>query len=98
MITDAFEKELLDLICTTCKLDDIDPNTVSNTDPLIGPESPLGIDSIDALEIAVTVQQEYGVRMDSENTSRTVLQTLATLAAYIRQNDGAGGSAAATEN
>ena len=89
MITDAFERELLDLICTTCKLDDIDPNTVSNTDPLIGPDSPLGIDSIDALEIAVTVQQEYGVRMDSENTSRTVLQSLATLAEYIRQNDGA---------
>ncbi|XCN74549.1 MAG: phosphopantetheine-binding protein [Candidatus Electrothrix aestuarii] len=88
MITDAFEKELLDLICATCKLDDIDTNTVSNTDPLIGPESPLGIDSIDALEIAVTVQREYGVRMDSENTSRTVLQSLATLAEYIRQNDG----------
>ena len=87
MTTDAFEKELLDLICTTCKLDDIDPNTVVNTDPLIGPDSPLGIDSIDALEIAVTVQREYGVRMDSENTSRTVLQSLATLAEYIRQND-----------
>ena len=89
MITDAFEKELLDLICTTCRLDDIDPNTVSDADPLIGPECPLGIDSIDALEIAVTVQREYGVRMDSENTSRTVLQSLATLAEYIRQNDGA---------
>jgi acyl carrier protein len=98
MITDAFEKELLDLICTTCKLDDIDPNRVSNTDPLIGPESCLGIDSIDALEIAVTVQQEYGVRMDSENTSRTVLQSLVTLAAYIRQNDKAGSRAAAAEN
>ncbi|MDU9049673.1 MAG: phosphopantetheine-binding protein [Candidatus Electrothrix sp. Rat3] len=90
MITDAFEKELLDLICRTCKLDDIDSNTVASTDPLIGPESPLGIDSIDALEVAVTVQQEYGVRMDSKNTSRTVLQTLATLAEYIRQHDGAG--------
>ena len=89
MITDAFERELLDLICTTCKLDDIDPDRIADTDPLIGPDSPLGIDSIDALEIAVTVQREYGVRMDSENTSRTVLQSLATLAEYIRQNDGA---------
>jgi len=55
-------------------------------DPLIGPDSALGIDSLDALEIAVTVQQEYGVRMDSENTSRTVLQSLATLADYIKKN------------
>jgi acyl carrier protein len=87
MITDSFEQELLELICTTCKVHDVELDTISRTDPLIGPESPLGIDSIDALEIAVTVQQEYGVRMNSENTSRTVLQSLATLAEYIQQND-----------
>jgi ligand-binding sensor protein len=39
---------------------------------------------LDALEIAVTIQQEYGVRMDSENTSREVLQNVATLAGYIQ--------------
>ncbi|MCI5221765.1 MAG: acyl carrier protein [Candidatus Electrothrix sp. AR4] len=87
MITDSFENELLELICTTCKIHDLDLDTISRTDTLIGPESPLGIDSIDALEIAVTVQQEYGVRMNSENTSRTVLQSLATLSEYIQKND-----------
>lgn len=84
---EPFEEQLLDLICTTCNLDDADKNTVSRNDPLIGPDSPLGIDSIDALEIAVTVQQQYGVRMDSENTTRVVMQSLATLAAYIRENE-----------
>ena len=82
---EPFEEELLELICTTCNLDDVDKNTVSRNDPLIGPDSPLGIDSIDALEIAVTVQQQYGVRMDSENTTRVVMQSLATLAEYIRE-------------
>lgn len=83
---DPFELELLELICKTCNLDDIDMNSISRDDILIGPESPLGIDSIDALEIAVTIQQEYGVRMDSENTTRVVLQSLATLAEYINKN------------
>lgn len=80
------EEEILELICTTCNLDDIDKSNFPSDAPLIGPDSPLGIDSIDALEIAVTVQQEYGVRMDSENTTRVVMQSLATLADYIQQN------------
>ncbi|MBU4262463.1 MAG: acyl carrier protein [Proteobacteria bacterium] len=83
---DPLQQELLELICTTCNLDDVDLDKIGPDDPLIGPESPLGTDSLDALEIAVTVQKEYGVRMDSENTSRVVLQSLATLAAYIRDN------------
>ena len=79
-----FERELLQLICTTCRLQDVDLEQVRSNDPLIGPESPLGTDSLDALEIAVTIQQAYGVRMDSENTSREVLQNVATLADYIQ--------------
>lgn len=82
----SLERELLELICTTCNLSEVDLDTVGRNDPLIGPDSPLGTDSLDALEIAVTIQQKYGVRMDSENTSRVVLQSLATLAEYINGN------------
>lgn len=80
------EQEVLQLIITTCNLQEVTPDKIHPDDPLIGPESPLGTDSIDALEIAVTIQQQYGVRMDSENTSREVLQSLATLARYIENN------------
>jgi len=86
MMMEPLEKELLELICFTCNLQNDDAARMSAHAPLIGPESPLGTDSIDALEIAVTVQREYGVRMDSENTSREVMQSLATLADYVRRN------------
>ncbi len=81
-----FERELLELICTTCNLQDVELDKIGSDEPLIGPDSPLGTDSLDALEIAVTIQQEYGVRMNSENTSRVVLQSVATLADYIKKN------------
>ncbi len=81
-----FELELLELICKTCNLVDVEINRISSDDILIGPESALGIDSIDALEIAVTIQQEYGVRMDSDNTTRVVMQSLSTLAVYVNEN------------
>lgn len=80
------QHELLELICNTCNLHDVDIDSIGPDDPLIGPDSPLGTDSLDALEIAVTVQKEYGVRMDSENTSRVVLESVARLADYINAN------------
>lgn len=83
---DPLQQELIKLICATCNLHDVDQASIGPDDPLIGPDSPLGTDSLDALEIAVTVQKEYGVRMDSENTSRVVLQSVARLADYIKQH------------
>jgi acyl carrier protein len=82
----GLEQELLRLICSTCNLQDVDLTAVGPDDPLIGPDSPLGIDSLDALEIAVAVQREYGVRMNAEHTTREVMQTLASLAAYVHRN------------
>lgn len=77
-----FEKKLLEAICRTCNLPVEEMDAIGPDDPLIGPDSPLGIDSLDALEIVVMVQREYGVRIESL-AGRVVLQTLASLAAYI---------------
>lgn len=85
-MTNEFERELLEAICRTCNLPDVDINDVGSDDPLIGPDSPLGIDSLDALEIVVMVQMEYGVRIASQDTSRVILQSVATLAAHILRN------------
>jgi acyl carrier protein len=81
---EPFERELLELICKICNLDDVEMESFTSDEPLLGPSSTLGLDSLDALEIAVTIQREYGVRMDSENTSRVVLESLKTLAEYIK--------------
>lgn len=83
---DNLERELLEAICSTCNLQEVETAAIKADDPLIGPDSALGIDSLDALEIVVMVQKEYGVRIESENTSRIVLQTVATLAAHIRKH------------
>jgi len=85
---EPFEREVLELICSTCNVEDVDLDKMSSQSPILGPESPLGIDSIDALEIAVTVQQQYGVRMDSNNSTRVVMESLGSLARYIQKEGG----------
>ncbi len=82
-MTTALERELLAAICETCNIKDVDQEAMAANEPLLGPDGRLGLDSLDALEIVVMVQKRYGVRIESEQTSRIVLQSLASLADHI---------------
>jgi len=79
------EHELLKLIMEVCRVQAKMPEDISFDAPLIGPESPLGLDSLDAVEIVVLVQKEYNVRVGGEETARIVLQSIRTLADFIRK-------------
>ena len=83
---EELEKKLVEMICEVCKIKGPVPEDISVDAPLIGPESPLDIDSLDAVEIVFTIQNRYKVRIESEETSRKVLASLKTLADFIREN------------
>jgi acyl carrier protein len=79
---DALIADLHTWIITTCNV--VDPPDAPQADALLfGDDSPYGIDSLDAMEIVVGVHKRYGVRIDSQETSRRVLASLRTLATYI---------------
>lgn len=81
-------KELEDLIIDACNVQDFDPEEITPDAPLIGPDSPFGLDSLDAVEIVVAVQKQYDVRIGGQDTSREVLASLKTLAEFIQQQKG----------
>jgi len=76
------EQQLKTLIMESCGIPDAPEDFPSDT-PLIGPESPLGLDSLDAVEIVVAVQKNYDVRIGGEDSSREVLQSIKTLAEFV---------------
>ena len=85
---DGLEKELVEMIAEVCNLIDPIPDTLSFDDSIFGPDSPLGLDSLDAVEIVVAVEKTYHVRIDAQETSRKVFKSITTLADFIRkQND-----------
>ncbi len=75
------------LLVEALELDDVDPASIGRDDPLFGQNADsLGLDSIDALEIALAVNQEYGVELRADDErNRQVFATLASLADYIRR-------------
>jgi acyl carrier protein len=84
---DGLERELRDLVVTACSVDDV-PEEIFPDAPIVGPDSPWGLDSLDAVEIIVEVQKQYEVRIGGQETGRELLRSLRTLADFIRQARG----------
>ncbi|MBI9089279.1 MAG: acyl carrier protein [Desulfobacterium sp.] len=83
MIEDL-EKELLDTIIEICDIREAIPEEMSVDTPLIGQDSLLGLDSLDAVEIVVMIQDVYGVRVQGQEQGREIINTLKTLADFIK--------------
>ena len=82
----AFEKELLEKIINTCERDPNIMEVMDGNSQVLGPDSVLGLDSLDAVEIVSLIQADYGVRITSKETSVEVLSSLRSIASYINDN------------
>lgn len=80
----SLQRELAELIVQSLSLE-VEPDEISAKQPLFG--NGLGLDSIDALELALEISQKYGVtlRSDDENNEQ-IFESLGTLAKYIDAN------------
>jgi acyl carrier protein len=82
------EARLARLIVEVLNLEDIKPEDIGPTQPLF--DGGLGLDSIDALEIAVAVAQTYNVHLKAEDDeTRAVFRDLRSLAGYISEHPAA---------
>ena len=70
------ENKLLESIVEICQFHDPVPPEMTIDSPLIGPDSPLGLDSLDSVEIIAMIQSDYGVRIASKEKSIEVLNSL----------------------
>jgi acyl carrier protein len=48
--------------------------------------SGLGLDSIDALELIVLLQQDYGIKVKSAEEGKQIFRSIRTMAEFIREN------------
>ena len=79
------EQEMAQLLVDALNLEDIEPHEIDPQQPLFG--DGLGLDSIDALEIALAISQKYGVQMQAEDEKvRYAFATLASLCEFVQQN------------
>ncbi len=80
------EHKLAQIIVESLDLEDVSAEDIGRDDALFGAGDPngLGLDSIDALEIALAVAQNYGIQIKAEDESyRAIFTSLRTLTDYI---------------
>ena len=79
----VFKKNLKQLIVTECEID-IDIDEINDDAPIFGSDSQLALDSIDAFQIAIAIQTEYGVKITDSKEMRRVLRSINTFADFLQ--------------
>lgn len=69
------------LIVERLKLE-MEPEEIGDADPLFG--EGLGLDSIDALELVLGLEQEFGVKIEDEEVGGEALASVDSLADFVR--------------
>jgi acyl carrier protein len=82
-MSDSLNARLKILIVQTLRLKDVKPEEILDHEPLFG-TSRFDLDSIDALELVLRLEKEFGIKIGSSEESRQALATVATLADFIR--------------
>jgi acyl carrier protein len=64
------------------------PGGLGDDEALFGPDSRLALDSLDALQVSMAIQERYGVRMPDSKETRRALTSVAHLAEHLAQHPG----------
>ncbi len=79
---DPLISKLKQLIVETLRLEDIVPEEIPDNEPLVG--GGLSLDSIDALELVVRLEKEFGIKIATSEEAKSALASVAALGSYIR--------------
>jgi acyl carrier protein len=81
-MTEALHGELKKLIVEALMLEDVRPEDIDPEAPLFG--EGLGLDSIDALELAIAIDRRFGVKIEAEDErNKEIFRSVASLARHI---------------
>lgn len=79
------EKQIKELIVEALMLDDVRPEDIDSDAPLF--VEGLGLDSIDALELAMAIDKKFGVRIRADDEqNRHIFANVKNLAGYVQQH------------
>ncbi len=81
---DELIQQLKQEIIETLNLNDLQPSDINENDPLFG--DGLGLDSIDALELIVLMEKNYGIKLKDASEAKNVFGSIKIMANFIAEN------------
>jgi acyl carrier protein len=81
---EALKLELKEKIINLLNLEDVNVDEIQDTDALFG--DGLGLDSIDALELIVMLDKDYGIKLLDPKEGKSIFQSINSMASYITEH------------
>lgn len=79
----AIRTRLKELIIQDLNLEGRRPEDLEDAAPLFGKASALGLDSLDALQLATGIEETFGVRVPEGDGAKEIFRSIDTLVAHI---------------
>jgi acyl carrier protein len=73
--------EIKELIVKELNLEGRDPSSIDDEAPLFG--EGLGLDSLDALQLAMSIEERFGVRIPEGEAAKPIFRSVASLAEHV---------------
>lgn len=87
MNNEKLKYDLKSMIIEECEKEDITPDDVPNDVELFSDKSGLELDSLDALQISMGLQNKFGIRLGDSKDFRRVVTTIDNLVKYINEQN-----------
>lgn len=81
---EELKKQLKLQIIDAVNLDGMTPEEIEDDAPLFG--EGLGLDSIDALELIVLLERNYGIKLANPAEGKDVFKSISTMAEYVAEH------------
>lgn len=78
-------KQLKEILIKNLKLEDIEPSEIDDTMSLFG-EDGLGLDSVDSIELVLTLEKEFGVKVADSQEYEKIFSNIQTLLDFVNAN------------
>ncbi len=78
----SLKEDLKEMIVRECDKE-IEAKSIKDDDIIFNPAHPLGLDSLDSLQISMALQNDYNIRLTDPKEARRVMESINTLATYI---------------
>ena len=82
--TTAIKQDIRKLMIENLMLP-VNPDEIQDDQPLFGPGS-MGLDSVDALQLVVALDKNYGLKISYPEAAKGILQNVNTIAAAVQKH------------
>lgn len=80
---ELFIERLKEAVIEACNVKNVSVSDIKSDEPIVGGQGKLQLDSLDALEVIMMIEQRFGIRLSGDENSRALFASFNKMASHI---------------